>query len=406
MSKGHSIPSSQCNVAADTASSAGLLTAPDVPAVIDPKDPAGLVPTGTQLADLEVLVPLWPMSALPGESDLLELFWGVSSVPAAAQTFPGPVDASLFPFSLSIPKNLLKSDGAYQLYYQVTGENGSLIPSEPRTVTIDTVPPGYNQQLLALLLPADLTNGFIDEAYLDGHGNQVELRLPSPVYLGAEEGDVIELFWSPNNPPASGASSSKRLTQPEIDADDIRILLPGDVVRDSERDGIYYATYKVRDRAGNETQTFSREASMTVVLKPLPGSGFPEPEFPEATIWGYYNCENEPWKGVRVRVNIIDNVFEYKDTVVLFWQGYRSLNGIDPVAGTEGVFNATVQADHVVDGYLDIIVEPFVPYIEPMVEGSGVATYVLLKSNGQSGRSEEGLVKFNRLLPGGDICGP
>ncbi|MBX8489928.1 hypothetical protein K5D68_06445 [Pseudomonas cichorii] len=406
MNEGRSLQPSECCVAANTASNANLLPAPDVPAIIDPKDPSGLVPTGTQLEDLEVLVPLWPVSALPGESDVLTLFWGVSDVPVATHTFPGPVDASLFPFSLTIPSNLLQSDGSYQIHYRVAGENGSPILSMPRTVTIDTHPPSYNQQLLALLLPAELNGGFIDEAYLDSHGNQVELRLPSPVYLDAEEGDVIELYWSPNNPPTSEMSSSKQLTQSEIDADDIRMLLPGDVIRDSDRDGIYYATYKVRDRAGNETQTFSREASTTVVLKPLPGGGFPEPDFPDATIWGYYNCENEPWKGVRVRINFINNLFEYQDRIVLFWQGYRSLNGIDPIAGTEGVFNATILATHVVDGYLDIIVEPFIPYIEPMVEGSGIATYVLLKGNGQSGRSEEGLVKFNRLLPGGDICGP
>jgi hypothetical protein len=383
------------------------LPVPHVPAIIDPTDPDGVVATGTHLSDLEVLIPLWPVTANPGDTDLLELFWSSASAgaPVASQAFPGPVDAADFPFLLKVDLNLLQPDGAYEVWYRVTADSGSEVWSERQKVTIDTRPPSYNQQLQALLRPDDLV-GSITEAYLASHNDQVELRLPSPVYLDAEEGDVVDLYWSQNNPPTTSVVASKTVTQAEVDAADIRINLPGQAIRDPNRDGNYYATYKVRDRAGNETQNFSRETPATVMLKPLPGGDLPEPEFPDADIYGYIHCAHEPWNGIKVRIVFVRNLFEYQDQITLFWQGYRTWNGNDPIAGTEGTFVRTVSAQNVKDGYLEIVVEPFIPYIEPVVEGSALASYRLVKFSGQSGGSDEGLVKINRKLPSGEICGP
>jgi hypothetical protein len=132
----------------------------------------------------------------------------------------------------------------------------------------------------------------------------------------------------------------------------------------------------------------------------------PEPEFPEADIYGYINCDDQPWNGIVVRVAFVRNLFEYQDQITLYWQGYRTFNGGDPIAGTEGVFARTVSAQNLTDGYMDVVVEPFIPHIEPIIEGSALATYRLTKVSGQSGASYEGLVKINRQLPSGEICGP
>ena len=383
------------------------LAAPTVPAIIDQNDPDGLVSTGTHLSDLEVLVPLWPNTADPGQTDILALYWsGAADSPAASQRFDGPVDPALFPFSLRLDKNLLRPDGRYEVWYTVTNDTGAVAGSDHRTLTIDTRPPSYNQQLQALLLPADLTGGLINEAYLATHNDEVEFRLPSPVYLDATDGDVIDLYWSQDNPPTSAAVASTTVTQAQIDADDIRIRLPGSVIRSPDRDGNFYATYKVRDRAGNETPTFSRETAATVALKPLPGGDLPEPGFPDATLYGYIHCEHEPWNGIRVRIGFVSNLFEFQDQITLYWQGYRTLNGNDPIAGTEGVFARTISVQNVTEGYLDILVEPYIPHIEPITEGSAIAMYRLTKVNGQSGASIEGLVKVNRMLPSGELCGP
>lgn len=388
--------------------SKALLAMPEVPAIIDPNDPEGLVSTGTQINDLEVRVPLWPLPAGVGDTDRLDLFWsGVSGgTPVATADFIGPVDPTAFPFSLRMDKQFLQADGQYQLWYTVTTDANDTAPSERRIVTLDTRPPSYDQQLMPLLLPDDLAGGVINEAYLASHGDQVELRLPSPVYLGAKEGDVVDLYWSQDNPPTTSVVASVTVTQVQIDADDIRIVLPGSAVRVPDRDGVFYATYKVRDRAGNETDSFSLVTPATVALKPLPGPDLPEPEFPEADKYGYINCDDAPWNGIVVRIAFVRSLFEDDDQITLYWQGYHTFNGVDPIPGTKGVFTRTVSAQNVTDGYLDIRVEPFIPYIEPMIEGSALASYRLTKVNGQSGASAEGLVKINRKLPGGETCGP
>ena len=388
--------------------SKALLAVTEVPAIIDPNDPEGLVSTGTQVTDLEVLVPLWPFSALPGDTDLLKLFWsGVSSdTPVATANFTGPVEPAKFPVSLKVDKNILQPDGQYQVWYTVTTSANNAAFSERRTVTIDTRPPSYNQQLMPLLLPDDLVGGVINEAYLVGHSDQVELRLPSPVYLDAKEGDVVDLYWSQDNPPTTSVVASATVTQAQIDMDDIRIVLPGSAVRAPDRDGNFYATYKVRDLAGNETDSFSRETPATVALKPLPWGDLPEPEFPQADIEGYINCDEAPWNGIVVRIAFVRSLFEYQDQITLYWQGYRTLNGADPIAGTEGVFARKVSAQNLTDGYMDVLVEPFIPHIEPIIEGSALATYRLTKVSGQSGASYPGLVKIKRQWPSGEICGP
>lgn len=390
--------------------SKALLAMPEVPAIIDPNDPEGLVSTGTQVNDLEVLVPLWPFPAGPGDIDRLDLFWsGVTSdTPVVTSDFPGPVDPATFPVSLKVDKNVLQPDGLYQLWYTVTTDANDTAPSERRTVTIDTRPPSYNQQLMPLLLPDDLVGGVINEAYLASHGDKVQLCLPRPLYLDAQVGDVVDLYWSQNNPPTAAAVNSVTVTKGQVgpDPQDVCIDLPGTAVRGPDRDGIFYATYKVRDRAGNETDSFSRETPATVALKPLPGGDLPEPEFPEADIYGYINCDDTPWNGIVVRIAFVRNLFEYQDQITLYWQGYRTFNGVDPIAGTEGVFARTVSAQNVTDGYLDVLVEPFIPHIEPIIEGSALASYRLTKVSGQSGSSYEGLVKINRKLPSGEICGP
>lgn len=383
------------------------LAAPTVPAIIDQNDPDGLVSTGTHLNGLEVLVPIWPNTAGVGQTDILELYWsGAAGVPAATERFDGPVNSALFPFSLKLDKNFLQPDGRYEVWYTVKNDSGAVAISDLRTLTIDSHPPSYNQQLLALLLPTDLSGGQIDEAYLANHNDQVELRLPSPLYLDAQDGDVIDLYWSQDNPPSSAAVASTTVNQAQIDANDIRIDLPGSVIRGPDRDGSFYVTYKVRDRAGNETPTFSRETAATVTLKPLPGGDLPEPTFPDATLQGYIHCAHEPWNGIRVRVEFVRNLFEYQDEITLYWQGYRTLNGNDPIVGTEGVFAWYVNAENVANGYADILVKPYIPHIEPIVEGSAIASYRLTKVNGPSGGSYEGLVKINRQLPDGELCGP
>lgn len=379
------------------------LPQPLIPAVIDPDDPDGLVYTGTQENDLDVRVPVWPVLPPDGQADILRLFMGTPPIEVDSARITGPVDPGISEFLMEVPKLYLQPDGRYDVSYQVEGWQGQLVDSLPRTITIDTRPPSYDKQLEALLLPTDLTNGLIDQAYLDSHGGIVELRVPRPLYLGAEAGDVLSLYWSRSNPPTNAALKRKPITQAELDAEDIRVELTADEIAAPATDGLFYATYKVRDRAGNEAP-FSRETTAVVALRPGQGD-YPEAEFPDADKWGYYLCEHKPWEGIKVRVPLAAG-FAVQDRVSLMWEGFETLNGVNPIAGTKGRFEAQVAPADLTAGYLDIWVRPYQPYIEPIVEGSGTARYLVTKFTGQTGMSRQNLVKINRTLPGGELCGP
>jgi len=623
-----------------------LLEPPRVPAVIDPNDPEGLLPTGTQNQDLEAYIDKrWAVYA-PDSSifDRLELFWALSinrQNPTLIRTEDlfGPIEESIFPYAIPVPKNLLQSDGRYELWYRVTSSHISFpTPSEHTNVTIDTTAPGYDKQLDSLLYPPDLTGSVITADYLATHSDKVELRVPLPFYTGAREGDIIFLYWLDTNLPQGMPVSSKTVLDSEIIAQDIRLELTGDDIRAFNKDGIFYAFYKVRDRAGNETLTFSLPAQATVALDPLPvdlpppsvplhendsllhradarstikieivffdnalptdevvfewdgiklpaqpavfpvsadvpwsvltrnGMGprsfivqyevsrgawkqtsrqapinvdfsiagqdhpaapallnpllalceirgqsnlpneliatdrnapviprvelfqnpvagqklelywgawptaaatytvqpgdvagqqiqfsdvpwniidsepnnaalpvyyttsngvnlqqssttyvkvrvvtiddLPEPDFPDADLWGYINCAGTPWDGIKHKITFTNNRFEADDVITLCWQGYRNLNATDPIQGTYGEFQYEIKNSDITDGFALITVLPYTPYIEPITEGSGGAFYTLAKKDGQFGTSPTGIVKINRLLPDGTLCEP
>jgi len=620
------------------------LEAPLVAAIIDPNDPEGLVPTGTQLQDLAAVIEhRWAVPAPAGESDRLEVFWTLSvnkqnATPIWSIDLPGPVEDTLFPYAINVPKNLLQSDGKYELWYCVTGFNGFPTPSARQVVTLDTRAPSYDKQLESLLYPADLTDTVITEAYLATHSDKVELTLPLPLYTEVADGDVISLFWSDTNAPVGSAVLEKTVLASEISAEDIRLDLSGDDIRAFGKNGVFHAFYKVRDRAGNETLMFSKPATATVSMDPLPvvlpaptvplhdddrllhradarsiikveittindalptdevifnwdgtrlpavlavfpisvevpwavltanGMGprdvvvnyevvrgawsqtsasvtlhvdfsvagqdhpdapallnpllalseirgqsdlpneliptdrnapviprvilyqnpvageqlelywgswptpaavytvqpgdvagtaiefsavpwsvidtdpnnaalpvyyttsngvnlqqsrvttvkvrvvtiddLPEPDFPDADKWGYINCDDNPWDGIKHNITFINNRFAEGDVITLYWQGYRNFNDTDPIPETYGEFKYEVNDTDIGNGFAVITVLPYRPYIEPILEGAGGAFYTLTKLDGQFGTSPTGIVKITRVRPGSPPCGP
>ncbi|NWD69577.1 hypothetical protein HX870_18435 [Pseudomonas gingeri] len=622
------------------------LDRPEVPAVLDPLDPFGLLPTGSQNQDLEVRVPKrWEYSAPdPNWSDIVKLYWGLSTraldVVDEVRVI-GPVTDAMFPLSLKVPRNRLQADGRYDIQYVVTSFNTFVVPSFVTVVTLDTQPPSYDKQPEALLFPADLVNNIITEDYLLTHQDTVVLRLPLPLYTGAADGDQLLLWWSDRDPPLGDPVHIETISDADIIAQDIRVDLTGAVIRAPNKNGTFYAFYKLRDRAGNETLVFSKPAEATVSLIPLPGvlppprvpaqesdalvnradaraqvtvliepplnnvlptddivvtwdgtelppqpailpltvpvpwtvlvaqglgpirampvayevnrppfppfpsqplpinvdftvagqdhpgapallnpllelldiiggsgtpnvllpadrafpvvpyltlyqtpnagevlelywgsvagpvarydvqpgdsegdrvafttvpwsvidmdpnnaqlpvyyttsngvneqqsenqyvrvqvvtiNDLPEPVFEDEDAFGYIQCDKKPWEGIRVRVNFDSGHFGLGDEIMVFWQGYRNFNSTDPIPETYGEFPETVGADHVRDGYIDVWIQPYEPYIKPVTRGSWGTYYTLTKTSGQFGTSPapENLKIIETVSP--DMCPP
>jgi len=293
-----------------------------VPAIIDQSDPDGLLPTGIQTSDLSVWIEnRWKEYAHENEQDIVRLYWGRSAkVLDPVQTVPleGPILEEWFPYELKVPKNYLQSDGRYEVWYTVEITSGSPAPSIKKVVTIDTQPPSYDKQPEALLYPTDLAGPVITEEYLLSHGGKVELSLPLPMYTGAADGDVLSLWWTETDPPTGSWVKQKTIIEAEIVANDVKVDLTEDIIRAPNKNGVFHAFYKLKDRAGNETLVFSKPATATVSLIPIPIDRPP----PRVPLHEDDNLLNRADARAQVKaiVDGIDNL-DPNDQIRLDWDG-------------------------------------------------------------------------------------
>lgn len=243
----------------------------------------------------------------------------------------------------------------------------------------------------------------------DAPVNGVIIRIsmwPNPSVIPGN-GDLIEIMVL--EPGASEADEqifhSERLPVP-VTVPDFFTLPP----RYLQRDGDIRLRYRITaEDTGNPDTSLPQ---WYVVSRVIPVNLL-EPEFPSATIWGYLNCMSVPkvWETVLIKVPAQNGRFAEKDVVTLDWEGFQSLNGVRPIAGTAGRFSKTLTLEEAnsIDGFVfELTSQYYAQYIEPMARNaSALATYTLHRNNTALGKSEIGLVKFDRVVSGeSNFCGP
>jgi hypothetical protein len=134
------------------------------------------------------------------------------------------------------------------------------------------------------------------------------------------------------------------------------------------------------------------------------------PKFPSANFDGYLNCDTDPplWDGVRVKV-LPDPGFALGDVLIVHWEGYKSLNGSgSPIANTYKQIRKKILTLEELDEGVEVLIEPFVPHVEPMInKASALARYSLERNGRIVRRSKDGLVRIDRVISGEEIpCGP
>lgn len=136
------------------------------------------------------------------------------------------------------------------------------------------------------------------------------------------------------------------------------------------------------------------------------------PSFLDASIWGYLSCQKhnpqDPqalfiWEGVRIAIEF-DQRFQALDVIELEWQGWDSLNGSGSPLTPKHKFTKTLSSSDISNGRpLSIVVQPFVPFIEPMRDkDSANVSYRLVRNQATLYLSFPGLVKIDRVIPGQD----
>jgi hypothetical protein len=193
----------------------------------------------------------------------------------------------------------------------------------------------------------------------------------------------------------------------------VPVVFPEFVLLDAQylqQEGDVVLKYRVtQGDTGNEDtsspQTFH-------VINPTPVN-LAEPVFPSATLWGYLNCSSQPklWERVLVHVPAQPGRFAKDDECVLSWEGYASLNGIGPIAGTAlQVRKFLTQEEASSAQGFDLVLESdkYEQHIKPMERNaSALASYTLYRNGSALGKSPPALVKIDRVVPGQALpCGP
>lgn len=285
---------------------------PEVPAVIDPNDPRGLLPLSALGSDLVVKFMEFGRGTRPGEEDLVEvglMALGTQFRPVTQHWYPTE-EILVFPQTLRIPREFLTA-GVYEVSIRVSiyGVNPNEYPR--KTLTIDTTKPNFGNRPDAGIFPVEL-GGTITEAYLEAEG---EVSIEIPWYLDPEARDRAVYFWTDRDPPLESETPIREqaFSAEDIIAKHLRVVVYADEIR-AWSSGKRYFYYLLRDLAGN-TGPKSFLADILVDLTPAPGA-LPPPRVPLSDR-GLVDRQ-QARDGVRVEID----EFDFADPghwVAIFW---------------------------------------------------------------------------------------
>lgn len=213
--------------------------------------------------DLRIEFDLWAFSEpTPSGPDMLELFLDDRVAPVATRTWDAPIQADqLF---IMLDKAYLTSEGPHQLYYRVTlGISGTQSDSDVFGFHVDATRADLNDDDERLIFPPDASTE-ITARYLELHDDQVVAVVPD--YYSVRVGDRVTPYWE-QAPVGSLALPEKTLGLEDL-GKPIALVFTGTQIR-RLGDGLRYVTYRVTDRAGNESN-LSAPVVLNVNAAPLP----------------------------------------------------------------------------------------------------------------------------------------
>ncbi len=239
-----------------------LLAPPHAPVALAdiPGGQPGLLPVAALAMPLRIEVPPWPISMpSPATPETLSLFWNGNFI--AGKTFDAPIAAS--DCFIDVPLDHLLKEGEIHVTYQVRIYNSALSDSSALTLTIDRTAPvlGGNRGRLSFV---ELDGQDVTDAFLKGHGNKLQGQVPA--YQQVRAGDTIIYYW--DDEPLDDTCVGEQTLSEQDAGLPVTIDYDGDMIR-QRGDGTRYAQYRIRDRAGNESQAAVPKA-LVIDAQPVP----------------------------------------------------------------------------------------------------------------------------------------
>jgi len=381
-----------------------LIRVIDLPSVPD-GFPAPVVPLAStdQLIDLEdartgVVVEIGPISGTAA-GDILETWW--NSRPLPSITLPAE---PAWPLTVAVDWAILSADGFAAPVpgnVQYRWRRGAA-PGEDSPVTRFTVdltvagpdpedPDPINPKLDLLVV-----KGLTGDNVLVGPDIENDAVVALELYDNPRDGELLELHWG-DHPQVAATYRVQANDQP---GQQVRFTVPWTIIESVGNDPQLPIFYWVSNGTNRQR---SRNTLVRVAVRPLEGL---EPvSFPDATLWGWINCEAEPWKGIRVKIPGDAALLEAGDLIEMSWQLCRDQVGQEPI--TEPVIFPPheLSAIEAADGVV-LLMNRFVELVLPLgaEDGSANVGYRLSKLDGTPGVAPNKLLRISLGRPDGSIC--
>ena len=246
--------------------------------------------------------------------------------------------------------------GEHQLSFIMTNYIGAEAKSYPFTVTVDKQAPQLNASS-QLIFPGIVSPpNAITAAYLADPDNQDQVLARVPDYLEKKVGDVITWYWE-KSPGGREVAGSKTLEPGDINQP-VQVNFTGDLLR--KANGAFYATYRVRDRAGNGDDVLSKDQQLDVNIRAPAQRKFP-------TVKQAANAQNgtgvlDPFRGsAGVTVLVAATEIDPFEEVTVDFIGLGGEGGIGSVMGVKPV----------IPGGLEFAIAPPVVAANIPVRGDG-----------------------------------
>lgn len=239
----------------------------------------------------------------------------------------------------------------------------------------------------------------------DAHLNGVTLRVPPWVAPSVIPGrsDLLEIWVL-----EPGASSETRFYNNLFP---VPVVFPGPIhlpAQYLQQTGDITLRYRVTSGdTGNDDDSLPQ---VFILKRPVPVK-LKEVVYPDANFWGYLMCLTFPaiWDVVVVRVPAQPGTFLANDVCELDWEGFTSLNGVNPIPGTALKIKKTLtQQEATSPQGFDFRLDSsyYATYIKPIEYGSAKCTYTHYRNGIAQASSYPEIVKIDRRISGSSPCGP
>lgn len=354
-------------------------------------------------AGIAVQIPSQYTDFMPGDEVLV--IW------AGRQVLPA-VPVTRFPFDVDIPWSILRIPGPLAreevpVHYEIRRPLLPPVPSPTAFFWTDFTIAGQDHANAPLLLNDTLARL---QVFGNGSGltNELDIRDRAAganvwvrLFADPQPGQVLELYWNGTGPIARYVvqlgDSINRLVRFVPDVSGAIIVAQGN----HPTLPVFYTT------SNGVNEQVAPNTPVNVHVDPV--AQMPAPRIGH-TLHGaaqFMTCESRPaiCHGV-LWVISPDPLMRVNDELVFEWQGFRTTSLEDPIGGTEFEDRLFLTTDHLRDGVV-ITVSPWDTRIAPMVRYcSASGRYYLLRGGAVVGESLTGLVRIDRVTPGGTVCFP